>query len=418
MRGGLRHPHRGGGLFDTPAADEDCLSVSQLTRRIKSVLTDGIGRVTVTGELSAVKRAPSGHVYLTLKDEGAVLDGILWRSSAAKLRFEPEIGQSVLAKGELTVYEPRGRYQLTIRSLQREGQGNLQAQFEALVRALREEGLFDPKHKQPIPPRPETIGVVTSEGGAALRDIIKVARRRCPGVRIVVSPCVVQGPGAPEAIVRALKAIDRWGGCDVLLVGRGGGSAEDLWAFNTEPVARAIFEAKTPIISAVGHEIDLSIADLVADQRAATPSEAAEAAVPDLREMQNRLVGLQRSLDRALRAPLREARLRLQELLRSPVFRDPRQLILTKRQQLDDTMQDLMRAARDVVTDHQRALALTAAKLEGLSPLAVLARGFSVTRKDKTVLRAATQVSPGDSIETILPDGRAWSTVDRIEPTR
>jgi len=236
LRTGRERPAAGGG-------GEGVLTVSALTQQVKLLLERDLGQVAVTGEISKLIRAQSGHLYLTLKDAGAVLDVVLWRSAAARLSFAPAEGQAVVARGALTVYEPRGRYQLVATSLQPAGRGALQEKYEALVQKLRAEGLFAAEHKQPLPALPSAVGVVTSPTGAAVRDIIKILRRRLPGARIVLSPCLVQGAEAAPDIVAALDRLERWGGCDVIIVGRGGGSLEDLWAFNEESVARAIFAA-------------------------------------------------------------------------------------------------------------------------------------------------------------------------------
>lgn len=418
MRRGLRkQPPGTSDLFARP--DEEAhLTVSQLTRRIKSCLEDGIGRVMVEGEISRITRPASGHVYLTIKDSGAVLDVVMWRSSAARLRFSPAEGEQVIVRGEITVYEKRGNYQMVASSIQPVGKGNLQQQFEELVARLREEGLFDPAHKKPLPPIPSTVGVVTSRTGAAVRDMIKVLRRRMPGVRIVLSPCLVQGETAAADIVRALSALERWGQCDVIIVGRGGGSLEDLWAFNEEPVARAIYAASTPIVSAVGHEVDMSVSDLVADLRAATPSEAAEAVVPDMNEYVKMIAGYRRALAQALLSRIRDARTRLNALARSSILRRPMDMIRQRQQQLDESFSDLTNTMKSVVEHNHNQLSLASARLEGLSPLSVLSRGYSVTTlKDGTVLRHTDDITPDTEIHTRLSRGELISVVRGIMNT-
>lgn len=410
-RHGLRIPRP-----EDSSAGEGALSVHQLTRRIRSLLEGEVGRVTVEGEIGGLTRAASGHLYLTLKDEHAVLDVVMWRSAAQSLRTIPAEGARVLIRGEITVYEPRGRYQLVAQSIRPAGKGDLQAQFEAMVARLREEGLFDPAHKQPLPSMPGTIGLVTSPTGAAIRDLLKILRKRMPGARIVLSPCVVQGQNAPGDVVRALNAIDSWGACDVLIVGRGGGSAEDLAAFNDEAVARAIFACQTPVVSAVGHESDLSIADLVADARAATPSEAAEMVAPDMGAVQRRLRAAHRALAQALTHRVRDGQARWRMLCRNSALRNPTRMIRLRQQRLDDTMSSLRRALVDCVRRTDAEVALLAARLEGLSPLGVLARGYSVTRTTGgTVLRDAESVEVGAEIESILAGARILSTITTIK---
>lgn len=407
---GLRIPRSA-----VPSSVEVPLTVHQLTRRIRSLLEGEVGRVTVEGEIGALTRAASGHLYLTLKDGHAVLDVVMWRSAAQTLRTVPAEGTRVLVRGEVTVYEPRGRYQLVAQSIRPAGKGDLQAQFEARVARLREEGLFDPAHKKPLPPMPQTIGIVTSPTGAAIRDLLKILRKRMPGARIVLSPCVVQGTNAAEDVTRALRAIDAWGGCEVLIVGRGGGSAEDLAVFNDEAVARAVFACQTPVVSAVGHESDMSLTDLVADVRAATPSEAAEIVAPDMTVVQRRIHAVHRALAQALTHRVRDGQARWRMVSRSPAIRNPIRMVHLRRQRLDDTISGLRRAlvARIRRTDAQ--VALLAARLEGLSPLGVLARGYSVTRtREGTVLRDADGVGVGMEIESILAGARIHSTITTI----
>ena len=269
-----------------PAADDRILSISQITREIKDMLADAYPGVWVKGELSGFKGAnASGHMYFSLKDSNAKIDAVLFRGSAMRLTFIPKDGDEVEAFGEISVYEPRGNYQLVIKQMRPAGIGALLAQLEELKRRLMAEGLFDPARKQPLPAYPRTIGVVTSPLGAAVRDVVKVLRDRWPGIRIVLAPVKVQGEGSAAEIAAAIERFDAWGQADLLIVGRGGGSIEDLWAFNEEPVVRAIAAARTPIISAVGHEVDTTLADHVADRRAATPSNAAELAVRDARRV-------------------------------------------------------------------------------------------------------------------------------------
>lgn len=360
-------------------SEEKPLSVGQLTRRIKSLLEGQFPAVTVEGEIGTLSRPPSGHLYLTLKDNDAALDAVVWRSAVGRLGFTPREGDKVVARGELTVYEPRGRYQMTIQSLRPAGEGDQLAALRELVARLRAEGLFEAARKRELPAMPGRIALVTSPGGAAVRDIIKVAHKRWPGVELIVCPCLVQGRDAPASIVRALAAAQATESSLVIL-GRGGGSAEDLAAFNDEAVARAVASCVLPVISAVGHEVDVSICDLVADARAATPSEAAEMAVPDVETLRARVRRLQGQMARALSGPLRQARLRLASVARSPALRRPLDLIRTRRQSLDELAGSLTAAGERLLERKKRALELVAAKLHSRSPLGVLGRGYSVTR--------------------------------------
>lgn len=410
MRRGLRRP---GGRGDLPGKQKgEHLTVSALTRQIKSLLEDKIGRVAVEGEIGSLTKARSGHLYITLKDEKAVLDVVMWRSAASRVKALPVEGEKVVVRGEVTVYEPRGRYQMVASSIQPVGQGELQARYEALVAKLREEGLFDPGRKKLLPELPATVGVVTSATGAAVRDIIKVLRRRMPGIRIVLSPCRVQGEGATSDIVKALGALDRWGESDVIILGRGGGSLEDLWAFNEEPVARAVAACKTPVVSAVGHETDVSITDLVADVRAATPSEAAETVVLDMGDFARQVRRLWQGLSHALTSRIRMARVRARALAKSPALTRPMDMVHQRQQLLDDTLSELCRGIRDAVQNRQRDLALVSAGLEALSPLGVLSRGYSVTTTEAgKILQRASQVKPGHRILSRLADGTVISEV-------
>ncbi len=414
MRQGLRTGNRRQTSAPAVPAGDGAFTVYGLTRRIKDLLEDEVGRVSVTGEIGSITHAHSGHVYLSIKDERAVLDAVMWRSTAGRLGFTPREGDQVIARGQISVYEPRGKYQLVISGLQPVGQGDLQRRFEAMVRKLADEGLFAPEHKQPLPAVPGCVGVATSGSGAAVQDIIKVMRRRWPGVKIVVSPCLVQGESAAGDIVRALERLEAWGGCDVIIVGRGGGSLEDLWPFNEEKVARAIFAARTPIVSAVGHETDFTVADYVADLRAATPSEAAETVVPDIVEYRRRIATLRQGLARPLLGRIREARTRLVALERAGVLRRPMDMVDRRRQMLDELTGRLIRAGASGIESARRRLALVAARLESLSPLGVLARGYSVTMDlaSGRVVRSVKQVSAGRQLLTRVVDGEIVSMVE------
>jgi len=384
--------------------------VGELQAAVRDFLEEEFGRVWVEGELSGVKRPQSGHLYFALKDEKARLDVVLWRSSAQRLKFEPEDGLQVRVRGRLTVYAPQGRYQMEADSLEPVGAGPLQIAFEQLRKRLEAEGLFDPARKRPLPAFPRRIALVTSPSGAAVRDLIHVASRRWPPLELVVVPVRVQGVGASAEIADAIRLADARG-FDVLVVGRGGGSLEDLWAFNEEVVARAIFEARTPVVSAVGHEVDVTIADLVADVRAATPSAAAELVTPDAAQILGGLRGTERRLARAVRGLLDDARRRVDQAASARSFRRPLERVHEAGLRVDDAGARLARAGRERLRAKGEALEHAAARLDALSPLKVLARGFSVTLKEGRVLTRAADARPGDELRTILADGEVRSRV-------
>jgi exodeoxyribonuclease VII large subunit len=311
-------------LIEKPQTEQDVLTVSELTGQIKNVLEGEFPRVWVSGELTDLARPKSGHLYFTLKDDDAQVRGVIWRNTASRLGFQPEDGQHVLCGGEIDVYPPRGSYQLVIRQLQPLGEGAMQLAQRQLQKRLAAEGLFDPEHKKPLPPVPRSIAFVTSPTGAAIRDFLEVLRRRWPAVHVLVIPARVQGEGAAAEIVHGIEQANRLRPApDVLVVGRGGGSMEDLWCFNEEPVVRAIFDSQLPVISAVGHEIDVTLADLVADRRALTPSEAGEIVVPSRKEMQARLATARRRLGIAVRSKIDSLHARLNELRSRRILRRP-----------------------------------------------------------------------------------------------
>lgn len=381
-------PSSGGTLFDL---DAGIVSVSELTARIKSALELGFDDVVVRGEVSGLSRPRSGHVYLNLKDDSASLRAVLWKSAAQKLVFDLQDGLSVRAWGSINVYAPRGEYQLTIRRVEPEGIGALELAFRQMFARLQAEGLFDPDRKRPLPEFPRRIAVVTSPTGAAVRDFLQVVGRRWRASEVLIVPTKVQGPGAAEEVAAGIALANRVAGVDLVVVTRGGGSLEDLWAFNEEVVARAIAGSRVPVVSAVGHEVDVTIADHAADFRALTPSEAGERCVPDAREVQARLDRLRESLARSLRDRLTDARYRLESL--------------------SDRLDRLMRRAVD---DRRHRLGRLAAGLEALSPLSVLARGYSLTTRDGSLVRRASDVAAGDRLETRLGSGRVVSRVESI----
>ena len=378
-----------------------------------------LGRVRVWGELSNFRRHHSGHCYFTLKDAGASLRCVMFRSKAVGLKFVPRDGLRVRLAGNVSVYERDGNYQLYVESMLPDGLGDLSAAFAKLREKLLAEGLFDESRKQPIPVMPKAIGVVTSPTGAALRDIVTVARRRHGGIPIILVPAQVQGEEAPEQIVRGIELLDRSGRVDVIVIGRGGGSIEELWAFNDERVVRAVAAAVMPIVSAVGHQTDFTLSDFAADLRAATPSQAAELVVPDRLELLRRLSAARRRLNQALRHRLIERRLRLERCLQSSLFRRPQELLRDRSQLLDQLSERLTHALKTALDERQQRLRIANEKLNLLNPWGVLQRGYSVVRRpDGAVISSAEAVETGESLDVWLHRGKLAVTVTRAERVR
>ena len=393
------------------------MTVSELTAQIKEVLEGRFPVVWVSGEVSGLSRPSSGHLYLTLKDAGAQVRAVIWRSVAARVPFELVDGLEVIVCGALNVYEPRGSYQLVVEHVQPKGIGPRELALRQLREKLAKEGLFDPARKKPLPRFPRRIALVTSPSGAAVRDLIQIITRRWPAVELWVLPVRVQGEGAAGEIAAGVALANRLPGIDVMIVGRGGGSLEDLWAFNEEMVARAIAASQVPVISAVGHEIDVTIADLVADRRALTPSEAAELAVPDVKEVSAGLLQLGRRMGGGLAARCRHARAELEGLAHRPVFRRPLERVMDLGRVCDDLGEQAMRAISRRLQSAEQEVARLAQGLESLSPLKVLARGYSLTlRADgRTIVRDAAAIGVGEEIVTRLASGRLVSRVERAE---
>jgi exodeoxyribonuclease VII large subunit len=402
-------------LFESLPRPRRLLTVSQLTHLLEQTLETQFHSLWVSGEVSDVTRPHSGHVYFTLKDEGAQVRGVVWRSTAQRMRFRLEEGQQVICQGDIDIYPPRGTYQLVVRQVEPQGLGALQLAFQQLQRRLEAEGLFDPRHKQPLPPFPRRIGFVTSPTGAAIRDFLQVAARRFHGIEVLVIPARVQGEGSASEVARGIELANRLQPpLDVLVVGRGGGSLEDLWCFNDEIVVRAIFASRVPVVSAVGHEIDVTLADLVADVRALTPSEAAERVIPSAEELSARLAVLQRRLSSVLRSRVAAARQHVDQLGKSRVMRVPHALVLDLSRRLDELEQQATRALGRRVERSRDRLAAITCRLDALSPLAVLRRGYSVTTDGETgrVLTNAVGIRVGQRIRSQLVDG--W-IVSRVE---
>jgi len=379
-------------------------TVSQINGYIKKILDANqiLNNVWVKGELSNFKPHYSGHIYTTLKDEGGVLKAVMFRNAAARLTFSPTEGMKVLARGRVGVYEPSGAYQLYIEEMIPDGVGELYIAYEQLKARLDEEGLFNPIYKKPIPQYPKKIGVSTATTGAAVRDIINVITRRYPLAEIIIYPTQVQGVGAAQSIVNAIEYFNSSEKVDTLIVGRGGGSIEDLWAYNEEIVARAIFASEIPIISAVGHETDFTIADFVADLRAPTPSAAAEIAVPSVLELG---AAVENSKNRCVNAILKRCenlRLRLDSMR----LKTPSEIIEENYQRVDTLVKHMENRIMLNISEGKRMLASSAAKLDALSPLQTLSRGFSVAvTTDGTVVRSSKDLQSGDDFTLKLTDG-------------
>jgi exodeoxyribonuclease VII large subunit len=391
------------------------LSVAEVTRQVKDVVEGTFPSVWVAGEVSNLSRPSSGHLYLTLKDSDARLSTVIYRGIALRLKFDLRDGMEVIARGRLGVYLPQGIYQLMVEELQPRGIGPLELAFQQLREKLFVRGYFDPKRKKKLPRFPRRVVLITSPTGAAVRDMLETLGRRWPAAEVWVCPVPVQGDGAGLKIAEAVQRLNRVRGIDVLIVGRGGGSLEDLWPFNEECVAHAIFASRIPVVSGVGHETDLTIADLVADVRAETPTAAAVRVVPDRAEVLDGLRGLGSQLRLLLAQRLHRARQHLDDLARRRCFRAPLERVRDAERQLDDWSERLQRAVRARVQQAQQRLEAGAARLETLSPLNVLSRGYSLTRTeaDRTVVRSPAQVRAGDRLVTTVQGGQI---VSRVEP--
>ena len=392
-------------------------SVWEITRYIRQKLdSDELLRdIYIKGELSNVSQPTSGHVYFTLKDEYSELRCVMFRNRNALLKFRLEDGMSVIVRGHISVYEKRGRYQLYVEELQESGIGALYRAFEQLKKKLKDEGMFDATHKKPIPVIPHTIGIITSPTGAAIRDMINITRRRFPHVHILLAPVAVQGEEAAPQIVNAIKLMNRVNRelekVDVLVVGRGGGSIEELWAFNEESVARAIFASEIPVISAVGHETDFTISDFVADRRAATPSEAAELVVPDKRQIEKNMSTLELQLRQNIYKLIEQQRRRLESIEKNVLFRKPTERINQYRQMVDELKRTLIAEVMHRVQLHKKGLQALTGKLDALSPRAILERGYSICLKEQKVVRSVMDISTGDMLRILFRDGEAISEV-------
>ena len=401
---------------------QNVLSITQLTEYIRGRLDNDpfLGQVAVRGEISNYKVYPSGHHYFTLKDEGAALKCVMFKGSAMRLRFRPDNGMKVIAMGKVTVYPRDGAYQLYCAAMAMDGVGDLYAAFEQLKKKLAAQGLFDPAHKKPLPKCPGTIGIVTSSAGAAVHDMLRILRKRYPLTKVRLLPVRVQGAEAPGEIAAAIRYANRYRLADLLIVGRGGGSIEDLWAFNDELVAHAIYESEIPVISAVGHEPDVTISDYVADLRAATPSNAAELAVPDQDALRQNLDAMSSAMVSALSRQLKAAQQHLNVLSRSPALRSPTGYIEQREKSLELLKNRLIAAQNQSITRKNQRYIAAVSKLDAMSPLKVLTRGYSMAQTEAgEVLRSVRQVELGERVSVLLSDGKLSATVmDKKEEAR
>lgn len=398
--------------------EQQVLSITQINEYIRSQM-DGdklLNNIAVLGEISNYKVYPSGHHYFTLKDEGASLKCVMFKGSAIRLRFRPENGMKVIAMGKISVYPRDGAYQLYCSAMAMDGIGDLHAAFERLKAKLGGQGLFDPEHKKAIPQYPGTIGIITSSAGAAVHDMLRILRKRYPLTKVLLLPVRVQGVEAPGEIVAAIRYANYHKLADLLIVGRGGGSIEDLWAFNDERVAYAIFDSQIPIISAVGHEPDVTISDYVADLRAATPSNAAELAVPDQEALRQTLDAMLDNMSYSLMRQIKGARQHLKALSGSNALQSPDAYLRQRREALASTTNRLISAqSRGIALKKQRFVALTS-KLDAMSPLKVLTRGYAMTQtEDGKLLKSVISVAVGDSIKVSLQDGSIIAKVSEIK---
>ena len=390
------------------------LTITQINEYIRAQMDRDpmLGNVAVKGEISNYKVYPSGHHYFTLKDEGGALKCVMFKGNALRLRFRPENGMQVIAMGKITVFPRDGAYQLYCTAMALDGVGDLHAAFEQLKKKLAAQGLFDPAHKKPIPKYPQTIGIITSSAGAAIHDMLRILRKRYPLTKVLLLPVRVQGVEAPPEIAAAIRYANYHRLADLLIVGRGGGSMEDLWAFNDEQVAYAIYESQIPVISAVGHEPDVTMSDYVADLRAATPSNGAELAVPDQDALRQNLDSNMAAMAAGLNRQLKAVRQHLDVLSKSPALRSPDSYLEQKKKDLTLLQNRLVSAEQNAIQRRQQHFIGLTAKLDAMSPLKVLTRGYAMAQTEEgEVLRSVSQVNEKDTITVTLSDGRITAAV-------
>ena len=399
--------------------EQHIFGVTEVNNLVKLLLDNEpmLANITVRGELSNYKMYPSGHHYFSLKDPEGAIRCVMFKGSAMKLRFRPENGMKVLVTGRVTVFPRDGAYQLYCNTMTPEGVGDLAVAFEQLKAKLYAEGLFDPAHKKPLPAYPEKIAIVTSSAGAAVHDMIRILRRRYPIAKVILLPVRVQGAEAPPEIAGAIRYADRWKIGDVIITGRGGGSMEDLWAFNDERVARAIYNCETPVISAVGHEPDVTISDFVADARASTPSNAAEIAVPDQVELLRWLRGAGERMEQTETARLEALREKLETLAQKRCITDHLAYVQDKRMELVHVQQRMGDLAAGQLARKRQGFAALAASLDAMSPLKVLGRGYAMVQNEAgQILKSYGDAAPGDQVTVTLGEGGLTATVEEVHP--
>lgn len=397
---------------------QNVLSITQLNEYIRGRMDSDplLAQVAVRGEISNYKLYPSGHHYFTLKDEGSALRCVMFKGNAMRLRFRPENGMKIIAMGKVSVYPRDGAYQLYCTAMTMDGVGDLYAAFEQLKKKLAAQGLFDPAHKKPLPRYPGTIGIITSSAGAAVHDMLRILRKRYPLSKIRLLPVRVQGAEAPGEIAAAIGYANHYHLADLLIVGRGGGSIEDLWAFNDEQVAYAIYHSEIPVISAVGHEPDVTISDYVADLRAATPSNAAELAVPDQDALRQSLDAMSNAMASSLNRQVKAARQHLTVLSASPALQSPTGYLEQRNQSVELLKNRLVAAQNQNITRARQRYIAQISKLEAMSPLKVLTRGYSMVQTERgEVVRSVSQVALGERIQVRLSDGTLSATVMKKE---
>ena len=415
----------GGGARGTERTSEAAgmssfvLSVTDLTKCIRGVLEaeDLFRDVWVRGEISNLTKHGSGHIYFSLKDAGALIRCVIWNSAARSAKFDLREGMGIIARGRLTVYEKQGQYQLTVNEVTPDGIGALYVELERLKAKLDAEGLFDSARKKPIPPFPRKIAIITSPSAAALRDMVTIARRRMPSVDLLLVPTLMQGADSVQSIVESLRIADTATGADVIVLGRGGGSPEDLWSFNAEAVARAIFACGTPVVSAIGHETDFTLADFVADLRAPTPSAAMELILPDRAEVGGRLQAIVDSMASSVQSMVAQRRAGLELMLSSPSLKYPERMLQTRWQGVDALEERLTSTFRLMTSQRAAQLGEATARLDSLSPLAVLSRGYGIVRQvdSGTVIKSVMDARAGDTVEILVSDGRLISDITKVE---
>lgn len=391
------------------------ITVTALNTYVRSVLEEdeNLKDIFIRGEISNYRsRHSSGHYYFTLKDENSSISAVMFAGNAVRLRFEPENGMKVMARGSVSLYPKTGQYQFYITQMFPEGEGDVNAAFQQLKNKLASEGIFDEKHKKPLPVYPKKIGVITSGTGAVIADICKTLEKRYPVGEVVVAPVLVQGVNAPSALTSALKKMDNMNCVDVIIIGRGGGSSEDLGAFNDENLVRAVYDCNTPIVSAVGHQTDVSLCDYAADVSVATPLAAAAIVCPDQREMENTLLVYRRKMAELLRTKLMYEKRGLESLANSKILRDPKEIVNFKRSYLEKLTKSLYSSYKENISENSRRFISAAAKLDMLSPLKVLSRGYSITTKDGKAVVSKEELQSGNTVDIMLSDGIVKATVN------